>query len=135
MKKIVFLVSFIFLTTCSNSHEDDIEEHNFNITIELLTNEPNYDEVILTYYNYETRKFTSDSYNFTYNAAGEPLPFTLELKNYAYKFIRGEAYRNNNSSAFLKLNLYVDGELVLEDSNKGTTTSFATVKFNYTIAN
>jgi len=47
--------------------------------------------------------------------------------------VRGEAYRNNFSIAELTLKLYVNDELVFEETQAGNRNAYARVVFDHTI--
>ena len=134
MKKIALIFSLISIYSCSSPSE----ESNNNlidsfVVIEFSTTEPNFDEIMVSYYLPETATYSLKPYTFAYDSDDNPLPLKITLENYTSRIIDGEAYRDNHSLARLSVKLYVDGELVLEDSKKGTAETIATVSFKYTI--
>ena len=136
MKKVLIIFSVFFFFACTSSpDEDGILSKDRVVVIELLTTEPNYDEAVVTYYDYINDVYTTSPYVFPYDSDGQPLPLRIVLENYDFKHVSGEAYRNNHSTATLELNLYVNDELVQEDDSQGTVSRFATVKFDYTVKN
>jgi hypothetical protein len=135
MKNIVFLLSVIFLFSCTSTEDsiDTMQPTETIVTIEFLTSEPNYDEVVVTYYDYKTDAYITAPYVFPYDSDGNPQPLKIILENYNFRYVDGEAYRNNNSAAELQVNLYINDTLVDEDSDQGTSSKYAVVKFEYTI--
>ncbi len=135
MRKISFIFSLILLSSCSSVNEENNELINKTVIIEFLTTEPNFDEIMVSYYQSETETYSLEPYTFKYDSDDNPLPLKITLANYSSRVIDGEAFRGNYSLATLSVKIYVDNELVLEDSNKGTSQTFATVNFKYTIPN
>ncbi|UAM97127.1 hypothetical protein K8354_12445 [Polaribacter litorisediminis] len=133
MKKVFLVGCILFLCGCSSLSEENIDALNNNVEIEFLTKEPNFDKITISYFIDNTRPYSLNSYTFSYDENGDPLPLKITLENYTSKIIDGEAFRENHSPAELSVKLYVNGQLILEDASKGTAETFATVKFNYTI--
>ena len=125
----------LFLYACSTEIEKNTNLIKSLVEIEFFTVEPNFDKIMVSYYEYKTGAYTLNPYTFSYDLNGDPLPFKITLENYNYKYIDGEAFRENHSPALLTVKLYIDGALILEDSSKGTAETFATVNFDHTIKN
>lgn len=135
MKKVALTLSVLFLYACTPEIEKNTNLIKSLVEIEFFTAEPNFDEIMVSYYEYKTGTYTLNPYTFSYDLNGDPLPFKITLENYTYKYIDGEAFRENHSPALLTVKLYIDGALILENYSKGTAETFATVKFNRTIKN
>jgi hypothetical protein len=135
LKKVALSLTVLFLHACSTEIEKNTNFIKRLVEIEFFTAEPNFDEIMVSYYEDKTGTYTLNPYTFSYDLNGDPLPFKITLENYTYKYIDGEAFRENHSPALLTVKLYIDGALILEDSSKGTAETFATVNFNYTIQN
>lgn len=142
MKKIVGIFLIFILYSCSCTCDDVITPEDIeaieeattkDIEIVFTTTEPNYDEVMVTYYDYEIEDDFSSAFVFKYDTSGNPLPLKITLDNYKYEFIRGEGFRNNFSTAQLKVQLFVDDEMVLENTSNGTSNAFAKVNFDFDI--
>ena len=138
MKKITLLLILFYLFSCSNSllTPKEIEELTTkDVEIVFLTNEPNYDEVVITYYDFTIGTDISKTNLFKYDVDGNPLPLKIIFKNYSYKIIRGEGFRNNFSEAELKVQIFIDNILVKEQKSNGSSSTFARVDFNFNITN
>lgn len=105
------------------------------VELEFITTEPNFDEIMVSYSKDKLKTTFLNSYTFSYDLDGNPLPLKITLENYDSTFISGEAFRENHSPAELSVKLYVNGQLIIEDSSKGTAETIATVYFNHTISN
>lgn len=138
MKKFFFLLTIIIcVCACSNGTPNDfggvvIPTVN-DVKLEFFTTEPNYDEIEFSYYDNETDKFISQTIQFKYDNNGSPLPLIIKWDNFTYKYVRGEGYRNNFSSAELNFNLYVNDVLVYQEKSSGNSNAYARVVFDYTI--
>ena len=142
MKKIAFLLFTLTIFSCTSTvvltpeEIAELEElATKDIEIIFTTTEPNYDEVMVTYYDFSIGDDIAKSYVFKYDVNGNPLPIKIVFDNYKYEYIRGEGFRNNFSEAELKVQVLVDNVLVLEEKSNGTSTHFARVSFNYDIPN
>lgn len=134
MKKLLILLSLVLFYNCTNTSYQEIEiPKSKKVVFQFETTEPVYDEVMLTYYDYKTDTDITAPYPFTYDATGNSLPLDITFENYQFKYVRGTAYRNNNSTATLSFKLFVNDELVLEDIDQGSPSKYATVNFDYTI--
>lgn len=126
----------MFLCACGTSSDDfgDIVLPTINdVRLEFRTTEPNSDQIEFSYYDNNTDAFISEAIQFEYDTNGNPLPLVIKWDNFTYKYIRGEGYRNNFSSAELNFNLFVNDVLVLEENSTGSSNAYARVVFNYTI--
>lgn len=137
MKKIVFLLLFIVAVSCSTSSENPEEPQSKinNIEIIFTTTEPNNDEIMITYYDIASANNVSGPYQFIYDNNGNPLPIKLTFDDYKYRFLDGEAFRNNFSISELKVQVFVNGEMIVERVSKGSSTTFATVDISFKIVN
>ena len=133
MKKLqlIALLFLVFSCTAVVDEEDFLAEAD--VRIEFSTTEPNYDEIEFSYYNNATDRFIDETLVFNYDNNGNALPYIINWENFGYKYVRGEAYRNNFSSALLNIKIYVNDELVFEQSSSGNSNTFARVLFDYTI--
>jgi hypothetical protein len=126
----------MFLISCSNtaSVEEEISDSsNRIVTMTFYTQEPNYDEVHVSYYDYKTDGFIDGVYPFEFDANGDALPLEIVLENYDFRYVNGQAYRNNHSPARLTVEIYIDGELVAQDSDTGDSVRYAVVRWDYDV--
>jgi hypothetical protein len=141
MKKIVAIFMLAILYSCSCTCDEvtaaDIaaqEEASTNdVEIIFTTTEPNYDEAMITYYDIDLATDVAEAYVFKYDTDGNPLPLKLIFDNYKYDFLDGEAFRNNFSTSELKVQVFVEGELLLERASNGNANEFARVNFSFDI--
>ena len=134
MKKLQLIALLVLLFSCSPSAtEEEIPLSETDVRIEFYTTEPNYDEVEFSYYNNGTDKFSDETLVFNYDNSGNPLPIIINWEDFGYKYVRGEAYRNNFSSAELSIKLFVNDDLVYEETKSGNSSAYARVVFDYTI--
>lgn len=143
MKKILCILTILLSISCTTNNQviETVEEIvPKNIQIIFTTTRPEFDEVTIAYYDYDIEDWVYGPYQFEYDNLGNALPITLTFSGYEYTQITGDAYRNNTLPYELKVQVYVDGELVLEDADTGVeedlTTddiegSYATIYFNY----
>ncbi|MDD7914897.1 hypothetical protein [Polaribacter ponticola] len=135
MKRLAFLVVLFSFFSCSSevslTPEEIKELSTKDIEIIFTTTEPNYDEVMITYYDFDIGTDVAKAYVFKYDVDDNPLPIKIVFDNYEHDFLRGEGFRNNFSDAELKVQLFIDEELILEETSKGTASTFAKVDFNY----
>ncbi len=137
MKKIALLFFFFVVISCStDSDNPDLPQNRINnIEIVFTTTEPNNDEIMITYYNIAGADNVSGPQLFEYDNDGKPLPLVLKFDDYKYLFLDGEAFRNNFSTAELRVKIYLNGELLVERFDNGTSTTFATVDISFRIPN
>lgn len=137
MKKILLLFSVIFAIGCASAtSEEELQETEVldkTIRIEVLTAQPKDDAIYITFFEYQTNTYNWQQYFFTYDSEGNAEPIIITLEDYDFRYIQGEIYRNNTIPSALFLKIYVDDELVVDESDEGDGTDFATVKFNYDI--
>lgn len=137
MKKISQLLVLFLFFACTPTDEVNTKPavtlEDTDVRFEFTTTEQNYDEIEFSYYVNGEDKFTSETLVFEYDNNGNPLTKIIEWKDFGYKYIRGEAYRNNFSEAELSIKIYVNDELVYEESETGNPNAYARVVFDYTI--
>lgn len=130
----MLLLGTISCTTTSDN--PDLPQNKINnVEIVFTTTEPNTDEIMITYYDIAKADNVSGPHNFVYDNDGKPLPLVLKFDDYKYKFLDGEAFRNNFSTSELRVQIYVNGELIVERFDRGTSTTFATVDISFRIFN
>lgn len=138
IKKFFYFLSLFILCSCATvTGEDDadvIPSEDRIVKFVFTTQEPNYDEVHVSYYDYKTDAHLVEILPFSYDNAGNALPLELVLENYDFRYIDGEGYRNNHSTAELAVQVFVNDEMVVEDADRGTSSRYARVLFNYDIA-
>jgi hypothetical protein len=134
MKKVTLLITFFSIFSCTTSSDiKEIEYTTKDVEIIFSTTEPNHDEIMITYYDIDLATDVSAPYEFRYDTNGNSLPIKIIFDNYKYKFLDGEVFRNNFSTAELKVEVYVEEKLFLEEASKGTSNTFARVKFNFNL--
>ena len=132
------ILIILFITSCTpNETPEEIEEvvkiTPKNVEIILTTTQPNFDEVVLSYYDFDDESWNYGPRQFAYDANGNPEPIIISLPDYKYKTIEGNAYRKNNWTSSLKVQIFIDDILVKEDEVFGTNLVYAQVFFDYTI--
>jgi hypothetical protein len=135
MKKIiVFLLFFVIVSCTTSSDNPELPQNRINnVEIILTTTEPNTDEIQITYYDIAAGNNISNAHKFIYDNNGNPLPIKLVFNDYKYKFLDGEAFRNNFSTAELRVQVFVNGELLIERARTGSSNTFATVDISFRI--
>lgn len=136
MKKLLVCFSIlIFISSCNPlaDEEGKIPLSETDVRIEFTTTEAQYDELEFSYYDNATDRFVNETLVFDYDNSGNSLPLIVNWEDFGYKYVRGEAYRNNFSPAELSMKLYVNDELVLEETEYGNPNIYARVIFDYTI--
>lgn len=123
------LLSIFFFISCTPVGEtvEEIPLTETDVRLEFYTQESNYDEIEFSYYDNKTDKFNNETLVFNYDNSGNPLPLILNWEDFGYKYVRGEAYRNNFSIAELTLKLYVNDELVFEETQAGNSNAYGRV--------
>ena len=106
MKKFIFLCT-IFLSLSCTTNTEILEEEITAITpkkveIILTTSKLVFDEIVVSYYDFDADEWVFGPRQFSYNSSGQPEPMIILLTDYVYKTIEGEAYRKNNLNASLK---------------------------------
>lgn len=128
---------FFATISCTTTSENPEAPQNIINNIELVftTTEPNNDEIMITYYDIAKADNVSGPHQFIYDNDGKPLPLILKFDDYKYKFLDGEAFRNNFSTSELRVQIFVNGELLVERFDRGTSTTFATLDISFRILN
>lgn len=139
MKKIIpTLILICCFASCSNglTAEEIIAQQEAltnDIEIVFTTKEPNYDEAMITYYDIDLATDVSEPYVFNYDSNGDPTPIRLIFDNYEYDFLDGEVFRNNFSTSSLKVQVFIEGKLHLEEEKNGNANEFARINFSFRI--
>ena len=135
MKKIAFLFLVFWFVSCS-TNSDNIESPQNkinNVEIIFTTTAPKTDEIQITYYDIAAGDNVSSARQFIYDNNGSPLPLKLVFNDCKYRFLDGEAFRNNFSDAALKVQILANGELLVERTSKGSNSRFATLNISFRI--
>ena len=138
MKKLALILLPLIIFSCSSTSltlEETQELITKDVEVIFTTTEPNTDEIKVTYYDFSIGDDVAKVYRFEYDDKGSPLPIKIIFDNYKYQTIKGEGFRNSFSSSELKVQLYVEGVLVLENKSNGTGKAYAKVNFDYEIPN
>ncbi len=138
LKHLTTIVLITLFTSCTTNTtieeiDDEIEFTAKTIEIILTTSQLEFDEIMVSYYDFDLSEWVYGPMQFTYDAEGNPEPITITLNDYAYNTIEGEAYRKNNLESSLKVQVYIDEVLHFETESIGTELEWAHVDFNYTI--
>lgn len=139
MKKIAFIISLILFYSCTTStseedaNPDIISPEDRVIKMEFNTTELNSDEIRVSYFDYLTNTYPVVVHQFSYDSSGQPIPFVMVFENYNFRYINGEVYRNNPNIEEISTKIYVNDELVIEETVKGENGEYAEFKFNYDI--
>jgi hypothetical protein len=137
MKRLIYILNFVLIFGCTSASVVEEEQQvtevlDKTVRIEVLTAQEN-DAIYITYYQYETNDTNWQQYFFTYDAQGNAEPIVINFEDYDFRYIEGEVYRNNTITSELFLKIYVDDELVVDESDTGDGTDFVNIKFNYDI--
>jgi|AntRauMFilla1563_2_1112583.scaffolds.fasta_scaffold09761_2 hypothetical protein len=141
MKKIITLFLLLLSFSCATNEvlEEETEPAIIvpkDVEIILTTTRLEFDEVVVSYQDFSIEEdWTYGPRQFDYDSNGNPLPIIISFKDYQYTTIVGNAYRNNDLPEGLKVQVFIDDVLVLEDENTGTPGVYATVNFDYEIPN
>lgn len=139
MKKLIFIFGIILFNSCTTStaEEDQIENpvsaEDRVVRMEFNTTQLSFDEIRISYFDYKTNSNPLVVHEFTYDSAGQPIPFIINFENYNFRYISGEAYRNNPNTEEISVKIYVDDELVIEEAQRGEDGEYAEIRFNYDI--
>lgn len=137
MKKLIFLFGLILFNSCTTStldkDEDVVSGKDRIVKMEFNTSKLDFDEIRISYFDYKTNTNPLVVHQFSYDAAGQPIPLELTFENYDFRYINGEAYRNNPSTEEISVKIYVNDELVVEDAERGEDGEYAEIRFNYDI--
>lgn len=132
------ILIILFISSCTTTETvEEIEEvvqiTPKNVEIVLTTTQPDFDEIVLSYYDFDEESWIYGPRQFVYDANGNPEPIIISLPDYKYKTIEGNAYRKNNWTSSLKAQVFIDNVLVKEEERFGTSLVYAQVFFDYTI--
>ena len=142
MKHTIFLFILLLSFSCTSSDEvmqQIIEEEEVvvitpkKVEIVISTSQLDFDEIIVSYYDFDEQDWVFGPRQFTYDSNGNPEPIVILLPEYAHKKIEGETYRRNSLKSSLKVELFINDELVFEEEAVGTDLDYAHVIFDYTI--
>lgn len=139
MKKTIFILTMILSLSCSTSNQtiplDEEEIAPKKVEIVLTTGQSNFDEIIVSYYDFDLSDWVYGPRQFEYDNAGNPQPIIISFPEYTHELIQGDAYRKNGFTSSLKAEIYVDDVLMFETETFGTEEVYAHIIFNYTIEN
>ena len=142
MKRTIFLFVILLSFSCTSSDEvmqEIIEEEEVvvitpkKVEIIITTSQLDFDEIIVSYYDYEKEDWVFGPRQFKYDSNGNPEPIVILLPEYVHKKIEGETYRRNSLKSSLKVKILVNDELVFEEEAIGTDLDYAHVIFDYII--
>jgi len=139
MKKLLFIIGIILFNSCtvSNSEEeiivDPVSAEDRVVRMEFSTTQLSFDEIRISYFDFKTNSYPVVIHQFSYDSAGQPIPFILTIENYDFRYINGEAYRNNPNTEEISVKVYVNDELVIEEAERGEDGEYAEIRFNYDI--
>tara|TARA_R110002050_G_scaffold151060_2_gene278020 strand:+ start:621 stop:1052 length:432 start_codon:yes stop_codon:yes gene_type:complete len=137
MKKLIFIFGLILFNSCTASttteEENLVSGKDRVVRMEFNTTLLSFDEIRISYFDYKTNTNPLVVHEFSYDTAGQPIPLILTFENYDFRFINGEAYRNNPSTEEISVKVYVDDELVIEEAERGENGEYAEIRFNYDI--
>ena len=139
MKKLLLIFGIVLLYSCTPSTiEEDMEDPEISaedrvVRMEFYTTQLSFDEIRISYFDFKTNTYPVIIHQFTYDTSGQPIPFVLTIENYNFRYINGEAYRNNPNTEEISVKVYVDEELVIEEAERGKNGEYAEIRFNYDI--
>ncbi|WP_026775363.1 hypothetical protein [Polaribacter sp. Hel_I_88] len=139
MKKLLFIIGIILFNSCtvSNAEEeiivDPVSAEDRVVRMEFSTTQLSFDEIRISYFDFKTNSYPVVIHQFSYDSAGQPIPFILTIENYDFRYINGEAYRNNPNTEEISVKVYVNDELVIEEAERGEDGEYAEIRFNYDI--
>lgn len=136
MKKLIFLLVVLSLVSCYSSNDSVIEKPieivPKNVEVRLTTTRPDYDEIVVSYFDFDISDWVYGPMQFEYEIDGSPKPIIISFPDYKYDKIEGNAYRNNDLPYGLNAKIFINEELVLEQDSIGSTGIYASVSFEYT---
>ncbi|MDP5107238.1 MAG: hypothetical protein NWQ31_13825 [Polaribacter sp.] len=134
MKKLFLLLLVVYscTTPTAETEEETTEISDKTVRIEISTTLEN-DAVQITYYDYVDDTDILNEYIFDYDSSGNAIPVVITLDDYDFRYIRGEVYRKNSIPNELTLKIYVDDELIIEESKTGDESEWINIGFNYDI--
>jgi hypothetical protein len=138
-KLITSILFLLFISSCTTTEtieeieEEVVEVTPKNVQIIITTTQPDFDEIVVSYYDFDINDWNFGPRQFVYDTDGNPEPIIISLPDYTYKTIEGNAYRKNNWASGLKVQVFIDDVLVKEEESFGTDLVYAQVFFDYTI--
>lgn len=135
MKKIIAILNFVLIFGCtvaSTEEEQVTEVLDKTIRMEITTLQQS-DAVQISYYDYITDTYIVEQHIFDYDSSGNAIPKIITLTDYDFRYITGEIYRNNPIPVEISLKIYVDDELIIEESKTGDGSEYINISFNYDI--
>ncbi|WP_405564986.1 hypothetical protein [Polaribacter sp. Asnod6-C07] len=134
MKKLFLLLLVVYscTTATTETEEETTEILDKTVRIEIDTTLEN-DAVQIAYYDYLTDAHILEQHIFEYDSSGNAITKVITLDDYDFRYIEGEVYRNNPISDQLSLKIYVDDELVVDESKTGDGSEYINISFNYDI--
>ncbi|WP_397445646.1 hypothetical protein [Polaribacter sp. R77954] len=135
MKKIIAILNFVLIFGCtvaSTEEEQVTEVLDKTIRMEITTLQQS-DAVQISYYDYITDTYIVEQHIFDYDSSGSAIPKIITLTDYDFRYITGEIYRNNPIPVEISLKIYVDDELIIEESKTGDGSEYINISFNYDI--
>ena len=138
MKKILTILILLVSVSCTTTSLDATVNTPIvpkNVKIIISTNAPDFDEIIVSYHDFDTNEDIYGQRQFTYDSSGNQQPIIISLPEYSYNEILGNAYRNNGLPYSLNAKIFIDDVLEFEVESIGSTEAYATIFFDYTIKN
>lgn len=134
MKKLFLLLLVVYSCTTGpiQTEEENTEVLDKIIRIEVSTLQEN-DAVQINYYDYIEDKHILNEYLFNYDSSGNAIPVVITLDDYDFRYIQGNIYRKNSIPTQLSLKIYVDDELIIDESKTGDGSEWINIEFNYDI--
>ncbi|SDR70834.1 hypothetical protein SAMN05216503_0539 [Polaribacter sp. KT25b] len=136
MKKIITILIILVTISCTTTSTTETETTPIvpkNVEIILSTDRPEFDEIVVSYHDFETNTDLYGPRQFTYDSSGNQEPIIISLPDYSYSEIQGNAYRNNGLPYSLNAQIYINDELKFEIEDIGSAEAYATIFFDYTI--
>jgi hypothetical protein len=136
MKKIISILIILVTISCTTTSTEKVEITPIvpkNVEIIITTDAPEFDEIIISYHDFDTNEDLYGPRQFTYDSSGNQEPIIISLPDYSYSEIMGNAYRNNGLPYSLNAQIYINDELKFEVEDIGTAEAYATIFFDYTI--
>jgi hypothetical protein len=139
MKKLITILILLVSISCTTTNTALIEEVPIvpkNVEIVITTNTPEFDEIVVSYKDFDIEEeWTYGPRQFNYDSNVNQEPIIISFPEYTYKKIVGNAYRNNDLPYTLKAEIFINGELVLEEESVGSKGVYASISFDYIIEN
>jgi hypothetical protein len=139
MKKLITILILLVSISCTTTNTEVIEEVPIvpkNVEIVITTNTPEFDEIVVSYKDFDVEEeWIYGPRQFNYDSNGNQEPIIISFPAYTYQEIVGNAYRNNDLPYTLKAEIFIDGELVLEEETVGSEGVYASINFDYTLEN